>query len=90
MTNAAGTSSITMNGIKAVAQGSTGTYAAAGSLCNGSGGAAATTMVFNSVTAHQFFFGGKLDGATASSFAAGAHSSANPNGTSMTVIVLNQ
>lgn len=90
MTNAAGTSSITINGIKVAAEGSTGTYAGAGAACNGSGGAAATTMVYTAGTADQFFFGGKLDGATATSFTSGSYDSRNPSGTSMTIIVLNQ
>jgi hypothetical protein len=79
-----------VNGIKVAAEGSTGTYAGAGSACNGSGGAVATTMTFNSSTANTFYFGGKIDGSTATSFAGGSYSSANTGGTNMTVIVLYQ
>ena len=90
MTTADGASSITVTGIKAATESGTGSYAAAGSLCNGSAGAPALTMVYATGTADQFFFGGKLDGSTASSFSGGSYSSTNPGGTSMTVVVLNQ
>ncbi len=90
LTNAANTHSINVTGLKAAAEGSTGTYAGAGSACNGSGGAVATTMVYTAGTADQFFFGGKLDGGTASGLAGEVYSSTNPGGTSATVIVLNQ
>ena len=59
---------IQVTGLKVAAEGSTGPYASAGAACAGSGAASpATTMVYNSGSADQFFFGGKLDGGTASS-----------------------
>ena len=86
----AGGGAIDVTGIKVAPEGSTGSYAGAGSACNGSGGAAATTMVYAAGTADQFFFGGVLDGGTAASLVPGAYSSANGGGASIDVIVLNQ
>jgi hypothetical protein len=89
LTNAANTHSINVTGVVVAKEGSTGTYAA-GNACNGSGGAVATTLTYTSGTQDQFFFGGKLDGSTASGLANETYSSTNPGGTSMTVVVLYQ
>lgn len=89
MTNGA-SAKITVDGVKVAAEGSTGSYTSAGSACNGNAGAVATTMTYNSSTANTFYFGGMIDGSTATSFAAGAYSSANSGGTPMTVVVLYQ
>ncbi len=91
MTNG-GAASINVTGIKVAAQGSTGTYAGAGTACTGSGaGAPATTMVYAAGTADTFFLGGKLDGGTAAAFSnATIYRSTNAGGTPATVIVLNQ
>lgn len=82
---------IKATGLKVAAEGSTGTYAGAGSACNGASGAVATTMVYTSGTRDQFFFGGKLDGGTASaSLPGGSYSTANSGGVYANVVVLNQ
>lgn len=85
-----GGGSIQATGIKVAREGTTGTYAGAGSLCNGIAGAAATTMTYNSTTGNQFFFGGRLDGSTASAFTVGDYSTGNAGGDSLSIIVLNQ
>jgi hypothetical protein len=92
LTNAAGTVSINVTGLKVAKEGSTGPYASAGSACAGSGAAgAATTLVYTSGTTDQFFFGGKLDGGTTTgTWAGGTYSSTNPGGTSAVVAVVNQ
>lgn len=62
--------------VKVAEEGATGTYAAAGSVCNGIAGAAATSLVL-SATDDTFFFGGEIDGSTASAgFAGGTYSTA--------------
>ncbi|MFH1157896.1 MAG: hypothetical protein V1721_03300 [Pseudomonadota bacterium] len=90
LTNAANTRSIDVTGVKVAREGTTGSYASAGSACKGSGGAVAATLVYAAGTTDQFFFGGRLDGGTASGLTGEAYSSANPGGTSMTVVVLSQ
>ena len=82
-------SKITVSGIEVQKQGRTGAYGT-GSACNGSAGTVATTMLFNSATANNFYFGGMINGSTATSFADGDYSSANSGGTNFNVVVLNQ
>ena len=82
-------SSIQVTGIETRAENARGAYGT-GSACNGIGGAAATTMVFASGTSDEFFLGGKLNGATAVSFADGNFSTANAGGDDIQVTVLNQ
>jgi len=90
LTSADGARSIDVTGIKAAKETAIGTYAAAGSACNGSGGAVATTLVYTAGSEDQFFFGGRLDGATASGITTEVYSSTNPGGTSVVVVVLAQ
>lgn len=85
----ASASSIQVTGIEAAAENARGAYGT-GSACNGIGGSAATTMVYLAGTRDEFFLGGVLNGATASSFADGAYSTANGGGDDIQVTVLNQ
>jgi hypothetical protein len=89
LTNGAG-ASIKVTGLKVSPEGSTGPYASTGSACNGSGGTLATTMVYNGTTGDQFFFGGKLDGGTATNFTGGNYSTSNSGGASAQVVIISQ
>lgn len=85
----ASSSSIQVTGIEAAAENTRGAYGT-GSACNGIGGAPATTMVYLAGTRDEFFLGGRLNGATATSFADGSYSTANAGGNDIQVTVLNQ
>lgn len=85
----ASSSSIQVTGIEAAAEDARGAYGA-GSACNGIAGAPATTMLYAAGSRDEFFLGGRLNGATAASFADGDYSTANAGGDDIQVTVLNQ
>lgn len=90
MTDGAG-ASIDVVSIEAAAEGAEAAFGAA-SACNGIAGAAATTMVLDigTGTADRFSFGGRIDGATAAAFVAGAYSTANVGGDDIQINVFYQ
>jgi hypothetical protein len=65
-----GAASVQVTGIEVEAEDTTAAYGA-GSLCNGVGGAVATTLILNLGTLDSFKFGGMVDGSTAVNWAAG-------------------
>lgn len=88
MTDGAG-ASIDVTGIEAAAENATAAYGGA-SACNGTGGAAATTLVLNLGTLDGFKFGGQVDGSTAAAWAGGSFSTANAGGDDIQVDVVYQ
>lgn len=89
MTDGAG-ASIDVVGIEAAETSLAGTYAAAGSACNGVAGAAATNLTLNGGVVDTFKFGGRIDGATAAAFVAGSYSTAFAGGNDVQIDVFYQ
>ena len=89
MTDGAG-ASIDVVLIEAAAQNVTGTFAGAGSVCNGVAGAAATNLTMNGGVLDTFKFGGRVDGATAAAFVAGSYSTAFAGGDDVQVDIFYQ
>jgi hypothetical protein len=85
--NPAGTSFITMNGIEVASETARGAFGT-GAPCNGLTGTAATTFVFQNPTRDELYFGGRLDGATASGTISGLFSTVHPSGNSLDVLVV--
>lgn len=89
MTDGAG-ASIDVVSIEAAETSLAGTFAGAGSACNGVAGAAATSLTLNTGVVDTFKFGGRIDGATAAAFVAGSYSTANAGGDDIQIDVFYQ
>mgnify|MGYP003667721774 CR=1 FL=1 len=87
MTNGAG-ASINVTAIETVAEGSETSFGS-GNACNGMGSVAAS-IVLNIGTLDTFVFGGRIDGATATSFTGGNFSTANAGGDDIRVDIIYQ
>ena len=58
-----------------------------GSDCNGISGAAAFSFSYNGTSRNEIFFGGRINGGTAVNFSGGVHSTTNPGGNNLEVVV---
>lgn len=85
--NLAGTSHITLNNIQVDPEDSLGAFGTA-SNCNGVSGAAALTFTYQATTRDQIYFGGRLDGATASGTIGGLFSTSHPSGNPLDITVV--
>lgn len=85
--NTSGTSRIRVRNIEVAAEDARGAFGT-GSACNNLTGAAALSFTYQATTRDQIYFGGRLDGSTASGSINGFFSTANPSGNPLDVTVV--